>query len=129
MTLKRSAFLTLNAVIALAIGSIAVALPRTLLDDKGVQLPNEAAAVWVREVGVMIFALGAMLLLVRKHPDSPTLRALLFGNAIVHLGLLPIELVAYHQAILTRLAGVAVNSPLHLLLAIGSIAFAARIRT
>lgn len=127
MVHARSLFLTFSSAIALGVGILALTLPRALLDSKGVALPNSAATVWVREVGVMIFALGVLLLLVRKHDDSPTLRAVLLGNAVTHLGLLPVELAAYHEQVLTRASGVVPNTLLHLVLALGSLFFAARL--
>ena len=129
MTLRRSTFLVFASAIALAVGSFALAFPRTLLEGKGVALPNQAAGLWVREVGVAIFALGVILFLVRKHPDSPTLRALLLGNALVQLGLLPIELAAFHYGVITRLSGIVPNTVLHVVLASGFLTFAVRMRT
>jgi hypothetical protein len=124
----RSLFLTLSSAVALAIGSVAYALPQVLLESKGVALPNAAAALWVREVGVAIFALGAVMFLVRKQADSPTLRAVFLGNALVQLGLLPIELWAYHEQVITRLAGIVPSSALHAVLAGGFLLFAFRMK-
>lgn len=121
-------FLTFSSAVALAVGSFAVALPHALLESKGVAPPNDAAAIWVREVGVNIFALGAMMFLVRRHPESPTLRAFLFGNGIVQLGILPIEIGAYHDRVITHLSGIVPNSLLHVVLASGFLLFAARMR-
>lgn len=122
-------FLTLSACVALAVGTLALAVPETLLETKCVALPNHAAAVWVREVGVTILALGVLMFLVRKHGDSPTLRAVLLGNAIVQLGLLPIEIRAYRQGVLGLASGIIPNSVLHIVLAAGFVLFAMRIRT
>jgi hypothetical protein len=124
----RTTFLTLSSLIALAVGAFALALPHALLESKGVSLPNHAAAVWVREVGITILALGVILFLVRKHADSPTLRAVLFGNAIVQLGLLPIEIRAYQNGVLGLASGIIPNSVLHVLLAGGFLLFAVRMR-
>ena len=125
---RRSTFLTLASVVALAIGSLAVALPQVLLTGKGVLLPNLAAAVWVREVGVSIFAQGATMFLVRRHADSPTLRAFFCGNAIVQVGLLSVEVAAYRDGVIPHLSGILPNSVLHVVLASGFLAYAARIR-
>jgi len=122
--LSRSTFLTLSSAVALAIGLFALLCPARLLESKGVAVPNDAAAVWVREVGVLIFALGVIMFLVRRHPDSATLRAVLFGNAVVQLGLLPIELEAFHAGVITELSGIVPNSVLHVLLAGGFLGFA-----
>lgn len=129
MTLSRSQFLTFSSAIALAVGFMALAFPHALLAGKGVASPNDAAAVWVREVGVTILALGLMMFLVRKHSDSPTLRAFLFGNALIQLGLLPIEIHAYRQQVITQLSGIVPNSVLHVVLASGFSIFAARMRS
>lgn len=128
MMLRRSTFLTLSSVVALAVGTFALAAPRALLASKGVALPNEGAAIWVRELGVTIFALGLMMFLVRNHADSPTLAVLFFVNALVQLGLLPIEIVAYHRDVITRLSGIVPNSVLHVVLASGFLIFGARMR-
>ena len=128
MRLNRSLFLTLSSAVALTVGSFAFAFPHALLESKSVAPPTEAAAVWVREVGITIFALGAMMFLVRKHAESPTLRAFFLGNAIVQLGLLPIEIDAYRRQVITQLSGIIPNSVLHLVLASGFLIFAARMR-
>jgi hypothetical protein len=73
-------------------------------------------------------ALGVLMFLVRKHDDSPTLRAVLLGNAIVQLGLLPIEIRAYQQGVLGLASGILPNSVLHIVLAAGFVLFAMRIR-
>jgi hypothetical protein len=128
MPSARTLFLTLSAAVALGIGALALAFPHALLESKGVAAPNAAAALWVRELGVVIFALGVMMFLVRKHDASPTLRAFLFGNAIVQIGLLPLEIVAYHEQVITLVSGIVPNSVLHLVLASGFGVFASRMK-
>lgn len=114
----RTTFITVTACIALAVGVFALALPAQLLAAKGVA-PSVAAMVWVREVGVLIIALGVMSLFFRTEPDSRALRAFSIGNAIVHAGLLPIEIAAFANGTITRFDGIAPNSVLHLLVAAG----------
>jgi hypothetical protein len=127
MPMSRKIFLTLVSLIALAIGAFALFFPMLLLDSKGVAA-SAAAAVWVREVGVAIVAAGVAAFLLRDLPDSPALRAFLIANVLLQLGLFPIELLAYHQGVITKASGVVPNSILHLLLAFGFGTFAARIR-
>lgn len=93
-------------------------LPRQLLASKGV-VPNAAANVWVREVGVLLVAIGVAAFLVRGEPDSPTLRAFLVANVIVQVGLFPIEVTAYARGVLTKVSGVVPNTVLHIALALG----------
>jgi hypothetical protein len=124
MSKYRALFLTLSSVIALAVGCFALLFPRALLAGKGVVLPNAAAEVWVRQVGVNILALGTLLFLVRRHAWSPTLRAVFIGNIVVQVGLLPIELAGYLAGALTESSGVVPSSVLHVVLAAGFGAFA-----
>jgi hypothetical protein len=126
--MTRKLFLSIVGLLALAIGSFALSAPALLLEAKGVS-PSEAANVWVREVGLSIIALGLVTFLARGDRDSPTLRAFLIGNAVLQVGLFPIEIVAYAQGVITEISGVLPNSILHLLLAAGFIYFAARIKT
>ncbi|HKO93969.1 MAG TPA: hypothetical protein VJU61_22600 [Polyangiaceae bacterium] len=128
MLLPRSTFLTLASVVALAIGAFAIVLPQQFLLGKGVAVPNLAAAVWMRELGVSILALGVILFWVRRHADSATLRAVLWGNALVQLGLLATELVAYRERVIPLVSGILPNSVLHVVLASGFLAYAARPR-
>jgi len=93
--MHRKTFLTVVGTLGLVIGLVALGFPTVLLAGKGVQ-PEPAPSVWVREVGILILALSAILLLIRDQPDTPAMRAVLWGNAIAHGGLLPIEIVAWH---------------------------------
>jgi hypothetical protein len=126
--MNRKTFLTASALVALAVGGLALFLPAVLLRSKGVA-PEPGTLVWVRELGVALLSIGTMALLLRGHGDSPTLRAFLIGNAVLQLGLFPVELVAYGDGVITELAGVVPNSILHLVLGSAFAVLAARIRT
>jgi hypothetical protein len=128
MKFSRSLFLTIGSAVAVAVGAFAYAAPQALLESKGVSLPNAAATLWVREVGITILGLGVSLGLVRQHASSPTLRAQLIGNAVVQLGLLPVEIDGYRDGVITRLSGIIPNTVLHLLLAVGFLVFAVFMR-
>lgn len=123
--IKRSTFLTLAGTVALAVGAFAVFAPVMLLATKGVS--SAAAGVWTREVGVLLLAVGATDLMVRNHEDSPTLRALLIGNAAIQIGLFPIEILAYREGTITTFFGIVPNSIIHLCLAMGFIYYIAKI--
>jgi hypothetical protein len=126
--MNRKIFLTLVSLIAASVGTVALAVPGVLLLSKGV-LDNPAANVWVREVGAALISMAYIAFLVRGHPDSPTMKAFLMGNAIFQLGLLPIELVAFANGTLTKGSGVVPNSLLHVGLASAFIYFATQIKT
>jgi len=114
--MKRHVFLTIAALIALTVATLALLWPAHLLHGKGVA-PSAAAEVWIREVSVLLIALAVLVLMVRKHDDSPTLRAVLVFNMLVQLGLFPIEIAAYLDGVITRGWGIVPNSVLHLVLA------------
>jgi hypothetical protein len=116
--LRRKHFLSFASVVALGVGSVALFAPDALLSTKGV-VENAAATVWMREVGVMLVAIGFIAWCVRDHPDSPTMRAFLWGNTLLQLLLLPVEILAYGQGTITNLSGIVPNSILNLLLGLG----------
>jgi hypothetical protein len=124
--MTRRSFLTFSSLVAFAVAAFALIAPGGLLAGKGVE-PSFPLLVWIREVGVMILAAGITTFLARKAPDSPALRAILIAGAVLHLGLLPIELVALSEGVITKTSGVVPNSLLHVLLAFGFIRFARRI--
>lgn len=124
--MKRKTFLTLAAASALGVGAMAILAPSKFLASKGV-LDNPAAEVWMREVGVLILASGVASLAMRDHEDSPTLRAWLLSNAVVQLGLLPIEVLAFRSSIITNVQGIIPNTILHVVLAAAFVAYASRI--
>lgn len=113
--MNRTILFTVSGGIALAVGFFALAFPRALLTSKGVNI-TPAVVVWVREVGVQILSLGVVALMVRSEPDSPAMRAILVGNALVQLGLFPIEILALREGTITKVGGIVPNSILHLVL-------------
>lgn len=124
--MTRSGFLVVVSCVAFAVAVFALGFPDALLAAKGVQ-PSPEVLVWVREVGAQILAAGVTTFLARKAPDSVALRALLSGNAVLHFGLLPIELIAYAQGVIPTLSGIVPNSILHVVLATSFVVYARRI--
>ncbi len=117
--MKRSTFLAFTATVAFVVGAFALFAPATLLATKGIS--SSTTDVWVREVGVLLLAVGATTFMVRNHENSPTLRALLVSNAVIQVGLFPIEILAYHEGVIVTLSGIVPNSIIHLCLAVGFI--------
>ncbi|MEZ5980546.1 MAG: hypothetical protein R3F34_20365 [Planctomycetota bacterium] len=124
--MNRTTFLTLSSLVAFAVAAFALAAPDALLSSKGVT-HGPAATVWVREVGALIFASGVTTFLSRRSVDSHALRALLVGNAALHAVLFPIELSAFAGGVITKVGGVAPNSVLHVVLAVGFALLARRV--
>ena len=120
--MSRRTFMLVGSLLAFAVASVALLFPAALLETKGVA-PNAAVIVWLREVGVLIAAAGLTTFLARNSNDPIALRAVLLGGAALHLGLLPIELIAVARGVLGHASGVAPNSIVHLALALGSLHF------
>ncbi|MBK7402406.1 MAG: hypothetical protein IPJ34_40780 [Myxococcales bacterium] len=125
--MNRKLFLTMVACVALAVGSVALLGPGVFLETGKGALPSEAAKVMMREVGVLLVAVGLLGWLVRDHPDSPTLRAILVANAVLQVGIFPIEIAAYQRGVFPLLSGILPNSVFHVLAAAGFAYFAARV--
>lgn len=125
--MNRKLFLTVVACVAFAVGSVALLGPGVFLETGKGALPSEAARVMMREVGVLLVAVGLLGWLVRDHPDSPTLRAILLANAVLQVGIFPIEIVAYQRGVFPLLSGILPNSVFHVLAAAGFAYFAAKV--
>ncbi|WP_395066132.1 hypothetical protein [Flavobacterium sp.] len=120
--MTRKTFLTTASIIAFSVGIFALLFPSILLDSKGVT-PLYGTLVWTRETGLLLLSIGVIAFLIRKNDDSETLKAFLFGNSFIQIGLFIIELSAYFDGIITKLSGIIPNLILHILLAIGFIHF------
>jgi hypothetical protein len=120
--MSRQVFMTIASIIAFSVGTFALIFPNILLESKGVT-PLVATLVWTREVGLLLITIGITVFLIRKHEISETLKAFLFGNIIIQIGLFAIELLAYFNGVITKLSGIIPNLTLHIVLAIGFIHF------
>jgi hypothetical protein len=107
--------LTLMSTIAAIVGFLAITWPVRLLESKGAAV-SPATVIWMREVGVLIFAQGLTCFLLRNEPVTPAVRAFLAGAAVTQLGLLPIEISGYLRGSLTKLSGIVPNSVMHAVL-------------
>jgi hypothetical protein len=125
--MTRTTFLTIASLIALAVGTFAVVAPDAVLASKGVAA-SAAGNLWARELGIALLVVGVIAFAVRRHPDSPTLRAFLVGMALLQLGLLPIEIIGYVAGVITDVRGIVPNSVVHVVLAIGFAWYAATMR-
>lgn len=124
--MHREIFLTVMGAVGLLVGSVALFKPAALLAGKGVSAEG-APSVWMRQTGVLILATSVVVLLLRGSPDSDALRAVLWGNALLHALMFPIEVVAWRKGIITRLSGIVPSSLLHVAACVGFTFFALRI--
>jgi hypothetical protein len=125
--MTRRHFITGISAVGFIVATFALAMPAALLGSKGVAAAAPTV-VWLRELGILIFAMSVLLAAVRAEPGSPALRAICIANVAVHLGLFPIEVAAYLNGTLTELSGIVPNSIFHVLAAGGFAWFAARMQ-
>ena len=115
--MTRKTFLTLTVIASAIIGTVALFFPSFLICEVKHAAPSPAANAMARTVGALILSVGALNFLVRSHPQSPTLRAILTANIIVHLGLLPLDPIAYATGTFHTLGSFLPNSLLHVVFA------------
>jgi hypothetical protein len=115
---NRSRFLTFASVVGFGVGGVAPIAPEAFLASKGV-VANGPAAVWMREVGAALVSIGFIVWRVRSDPNSPTMRAFLWGNALLQFLLLPVEILAYACGTVPSLSGIVPNSILRAMLGVG----------
>jgi hypothetical protein len=63
----------------------------------------------------------------KNHCDSATMKAFLFGNMLIQIGLLAAEIFGYADGVVTKLSGIAPNWVLHVLLASGFYFYGSRV--
>lgn len=126
--MNRSLFLILGAAVAAAIGLLALVAPHTLLTELKYAQSNPAAEVMARTIGVLLLSVALVNFLVRKHPDSPTLKAILIGDLFLQLAILPIDPWAFYNGTFNTLASFIPNTIIHILLASGFIYYLATMK-
>ena len=117
--MTRKTLLTATGVTALAVGTLALVAPAVLLEKVKVAAPSAPANVMARTAGVLLIVVGLLDLLVRRHDDSPTMRAILAVNLVLQLAILPIDPLAFAAGTFTTLGSFVPNTVLHVLLAAG----------
>lgn len=114
MDIKPRHAFTLVVCTAGPIGLFAFFAPITLLVDvKAATAPGVAVAM-ARTVGVLLVAIAALNFLVRNHPPSPTLRAVVWTNLILQLLILPLDPLAFAEGTYGSLGAFVPNTLLHL---------------
>ena len=115
--MQRKTFLTLASLVPMLVGALALLSPAVLLVVvKGAET-NGAAEVMARTVGVLLACVGVVTFLSRHDPGSTALRAVLIGNLVLQLALLPIDPIAYATGVFVGLGSFVPNTLLHVGLA------------
>jgi hypothetical protein len=117
--MPRKTFLFVVACAAAVIGLFALLAPGVLIGSVKHADVTPTALVMTRTVGVLLLTMGLLNFLVRRAPDSPTLRAVLWANLFLQVAILPIDPLAYVLGIYRTLDSFLPNTVLHILLITG----------
>ena len=117
--MTRAHFLTFVGIVAVAISAFALVAPAVLLEHVKHAEATASAQVMARTVGVLLLSVGALNLMVRRHPDSPTMRSVLWANLLLQLAILPIDPIAWAIGAFDGLDSFVPNTILHFVLAAG----------
>ncbi|MEL6641705.1 MAG: hypothetical protein AAFP98_10400 [Pseudomonadota bacterium] len=119
--MTRSTFLTIAAIVACTIGSIALFLPAFLLVDMKNANPSVEGVVMARTAGAFLLSFGILNFLVRHDAPSSTLMHILMANALLQLLILPVDPLAYVAGVYGSTFAFIPNTILHIALLTGFI--------
>ncbi len=122
--MSRSLFLTIVAIIALLFGGMMFLSPTTATSAFKMNGSNETAILF-RVLGTTVLPLALLNFLVRNHPASATLKAILWTNVGIHLLSLGVDswIAATGQL---PVAGVAPGIAAHIFIGLGSFIYIQR---
>jgi hypothetical protein len=123
-TMKRSLFFWIVAILALAFGGLMFLSPSLAAQAFGLQ-ESAGTAVVFRILGATLLALALMNFLVRNHPASETLKAVLWTNVAVH-GLGAVADLWSAAAGSIAFSGIGAGLVVHLFVGVGSLIYIAR---
>ena len=113
--MKRNHFLIISALLAFIFGIMMIVLPDKALEMAGGNLGMQS-------FGVALFSIGIINLFSRNDPGSKALKAVMFGNIILHLAGIGFDVYNY-TAGLTQLSAILGSTIIHILLGIGFMYF------
>jgi hypothetical protein len=119
--MKRSIFLLIVALLGFLFGLFLLLLPGQAAEGFGFTSSPQTDILF-RAMGGMIFGTGLLNFMVRSHPDSPTLAAVLWFNVSAHgLGLL-VDMIGISDGTM-ELSKIAVGQVVHVFVILGSIMY------
>jgi hypothetical protein len=116
--MKRSVFMLIVAVLGFLFGLMLLLVPVKAGEGFGFA-PSAQTDVLFRAMGGMIFSAGLLNLMVRSHPDSPTLAAVLWFNVATHGLSLIVDMMGVSAGTM-ELSRIAVSLITHVFVIIGS---------
>jgi len=117
--MSRQLFLTIVSPIAFIIGCFALLAPDIMIQHVKHAQGCPVANVMGRTVGVLLLTISLLNFLVRKHPDSETMKAILIANLGLQVAILPIDPHAFFTGVYSGFDSFAPNTVLHAILIFG----------
>lgn len=109
--MKRNHFLIISALLAFLFGTMMIVLPDKALEVAGGNLGMQS-------FGIALFSIGIINLFSRNDPGSKALKAVMFGNIVLHLAGIGFDVYNY-SAGLAQLSAILASGIIHILLLIG----------
>jgi predicted permease len=122
--MRRSVFFIILVIVGLIFSGLMLFMPTTLATGSGLSGSAETALLF-RNIGGIILGVTLCNFLVRNHPDSPTLAAVLWMNLALHVMAILADLTGLQQGVLT-IATFLPGAVIHAILAFGCYVFASR---
>ena len=116
--MSRSLFFLIIAVVGLVFSVALLLVPSTVAQSVGLSGSAETAFLF-RALGAVLLSVTLANFLVRNHPDSPTLAAVLWMNIAAHVLSIMVDLVGQAQGLVT-MAHSAPGLVVHLVIALGA---------
>jgi hypothetical protein len=122
--MRRPLFFLIIAVVGLVFSGFMLLLPTAFAQNAGLSTNPETAFLF-RALGAMILSVTLANFMVRNHPDSATLAAVLWMNVATHVLAGAVDLVGEVQGLVT-FAHSAPGLVVHVAIAVGAYIYASR---
>jgi hypothetical protein len=123
--MKRKYFLILSGIVAWIFSLGMIFMPEGFTSGISAQPPTAAVNTWAQFLGTNLFAIGFINLFSSFSPWSSALRAILWGNIVLHVLAIATDVNAYNNNII-NLGGLMQGTVVHAVFIIGFSIYAFR---
>lgn len=125
--MKRSIFMLIVALLGFLFGLVLLLVPAMAGEGFGFGASPQVDVLF-RAMGGMIFSAGLLNFMVRSHPDSPTIAAVLWFNVAAHGLSLIVHMMGVAEGTM-EMSKIAVGQVTHVFVILGSIIYLMRMRS
>ena len=124
--MSRSLFFLIIAVVGLIFSGVMLLIPTVFAQSAGLSASSETAFLF-RALGGMVLSVTLANFMVRNHPDSATLAAVLWMNVATHVLAIAVDFLGEMQGLVT-FAHSAPGLIVHGAIAVGAYIYASRMK-